>query len=174
MAFTIISAIDEARGIGRQGGLPWSLRGDLLRFKELTIGNFDQGRVNTVIMGRATWNSLPPSVRPMPRRLNIVLTSQAASFQVEPNVLVAASLDQALDLASQYGSGDIFVVGGSKVYAEAIQHPACERLMLTEVLGTHQCDTFFPEIPPVFKETSRSEEFEEAGERYRFLTLQRT
>ncbi|MBI5405411.1 MAG: dihydrofolate reductase, partial [Candidatus Kerfeldbacteria bacterium] len=121
MAFTIISAIDEARGIGRQGGLPWSLRGDLQHFKELTVGAFDQGRVNTVIMGRTTWNSLPPSIQPMPKRLNIVLTSQAASFPVEPNVLVATSLDQALEFADQYGSGDVFVIGGAKVYAEAIK-----------------------------------------------------
>lgn len=170
MAFSIISAVDANRGIGIGNKLPWSLKGDLDHFREITVGQFDADRVNAVIMGRTTWDSLPARFRPLPKRLNIVLTRDPAGFSPVPNVLVAKSLDEALQLAEQHGSGEMFVIGGASVYAQAIQHPACWKLYLTEIQQTFPCDAFFPDIPPVFREISRSEVREEAGLKYQFVT----
>ncbi|MBI4426532.1 MAG: dihydrofolate reductase [Candidatus Kerfeldbacteria bacterium] len=169
----MIAAVDAKRGIGIANKLPWNLKGDLDHFRKLTVGQFDAGRVNSVIMGRTTWDSLPAKFRPLPQRLNIVLTRDPAGFVPAPNVLVAKSLDEALQLAEQYGSGDIFVIGGASVYAQAIVHPACTKLYLTEIQQTFQCDTFFPGIPPAFHETSRSDSHEEGGVKYQFVTYEK-
>lgn len=171
--FSIIAAVDANRGIGIGNKLPWSLKGDLDHFREITVGQFDADRVNAVIMGRMTWNSLPAKFQPLPKRLNIVLTRDPAGFTLVPNVLVAKNLDEALQLAGQYGSGDAFVIGGASVYAQAIQHRACAKLYLTEIQQVFPCDAFFPEIPPVFREISRSEVHEEAGLKYQFVTYER-
>lgn len=172
-SFAIIAAIDAQRGVGRQGKLPWRLKDDLDHFREVTVGDFDAGRVNSVIMGRTTWDSLPAKFRPLPKRLNIVLTRQPVGFNPVPNVLVAKSLDEALQLAEQYGSGDTFVIGGASVYRQAIEHPACTKLYLTEIQKEFSGDTFFPEVPNIFRETSRSAPQEEEGVPYQFVTYQK-
>ena len=155
MNFSIIAAMDENRGIGKNNGLPWHLAADLKHFSEVTKGG-------TVIMGRRTWESLPERYRPLPGRLNIVVSRSELDFPVP----VAHSLDEALAAAE----GKTFVIGGATLYAEAIQHPACTELILTEVEGTADCDAFFPEIPAGFKMKTMSEEMEEGGQTFRFVT----
>lgn len=172
MTFSIIAALDTNRGIGIGNKLPWNLKGDLEHFRDVTVGDFERGRVNTVIMGRTTWESLPAKFKPLPKRLNVVLTRDPAGFSPVPNVLAAKSLDEALQLAEQYGSGDIFVIGGASVYAQAIQHPACGKFYLTEIKREFQCDTFFPEVPASFREVSRSAIHDEDGVQYQFVTYQ--
>jgi len=136
MLFNLIVAFDvSSRGIGRNGKLPWKLDPDLKRFKKLTMGG-------VVIMGRQTWGSI---ARPLGGRVNIVLTSQPA--QVKGADYVCCSLAEALC----YASGQkIFVIGGERVYTEAIQHSACLHIYATEVVSKADCDTFFPEIPAHF------------------------
>lgn len=172
-SFAIIAALDAQRGVGLKGQLPWRLRGDLDHFREVTVGDFDAGRVSSVIMGRTTWDSLPATFRPLPKRLNIVLTREPTGFNSVPNVLVAKSLDEALQLAEQYGSGDIFVIGGASVYARAIAHPDCVKLYLTEIHKEFPVDTFFPEVPNVFRETSRSAIQQEDGIPYQFVVYEK-
>ena len=103
--------------IGVDGGLPWQLPEDLARFKELTLGS-------TVVMGRATWESLPPAVRPLPGRRNVVLTRQPG-WQA-PGAVVARSLAEALDQP-----GDVWVIGGASVYREAL--PLADVVVVTEL-----------------------------------------
>lgn len=153
--------MDENRGIGYQNQLPWHLSADLKHFKEVTTGG-------TVIMGRKTWESLPETYRPLKERLNIVVSRSELSLP--EGVLLAHSLDEALELAEQHG-GDrkAFVIGGATLYAEAIAHAACNELMLTELEGHADCDAFFPEIPAAFFIEERSEEMEEKGFKFRFM-----
>lgn len=172
--FAIIAAVDAKRGVGYDGRLPWRLKGDLDHFREVTVGDFDVGRVNAVIMGRTTWDSLPAKFRPLPKRLNIVLTRDPAGFNPVPNVFIATSLNEALQLAAQHGRGEIFIIGGASIYAQAIQHPACKKLYLTEIKREFPCDTFFPGVPASFREVSRSEIHDEDGVQYQFVTYQRT
>lgn len=162
MSFSIISAIDKNRGIGKGGNLPWRLKGDMEHFKEITVGQGSNG----VIMGRTTWLSLPAKFRPLPERINVVLTEQDLSLP--QNVLRASSIDEAIKQLESKSVADIFVIGGGQVYAQGIAHPLCQKLFLTEVEGDFSCDTFFPEIPSEFVKTNESQLVTEGDISYRF------
>lgn len=155
--FAIIAAMDENRGIGKNNQLPWHLSADLKHFAAVTKGG-------TVIMGRKTWESLPGTYRPLKDRLNVVVSR--GELDLPEGVKLAHSLDEALELAE----GKTFVIGGATLYAEAIQHPSCKELILTEVDGEADCDAFFPQIPLSFQMAGMSEEHEEKGFSFRFVT----
>lgn len=157
MHFSIIVAIDEKGGIGKNNTLPWHIQADMKHFKELTTGG-------TVIMGRNTWESIPEKFRPLPNRLNIVLTGNL-NYLVPDGVKLASSLDGALAVSE----GKTFVIGGAKLFADAIKHPDCAELLITQIEGDFDCDTFFPFIPAQFQKTEESEEIEENGITFRFL-----
>jgi dihydrofolate reductase len=114
---------------------------------------------NAVVMGRRTWLSLPPALRPLPGRLNIVLTTGgaaavgaavvAAVAAAAAGPAVCGSLDEALALAARDPSVEsLFVIGGAGVYTEALAHPLCARVYLTRVFSEAPCDTFFPALDP--------------------------
>ncbi len=159
--FGMIAAMDENQGIGIKNQLPWHLPGDYRHFVETTSDG-------TVIMGRKTWESLPDKYRPLPNRLNIVLSSQS-NYDLPEGVLLAHSLDDALEKAE----GKTFVIGGAKLYAEAITHPNCQTLVLTEIYDQFDCDAFFPLVPSFYKVTQAGEEIEENGIHYRIFTYER-
>ncbi len=167
--FDVVVAADDAGGIGRRGGLPWRLPGDLRRFRALTRGS---GRA--VLMGRRTWESLPPRFRPLPGRLNVVLTRQPpASLALPSGVLVASSLDRALALAGAAGARRRFVIGGAQLYAQALAHPACRRVYLTRVQGRFGCDTFLAPLGEGFHLVSDDPGGQEGAVTYRFLVYER-
>jgi dihydrofolate reductase len=118
--------------IGRDGTLPWQLPEDLARFKALTTGA-------TVVMGRATWDSLPGSVRPLPGRRNVVLTRQDG-WRAD-GAVVARSLAEGLDQ-----DGDVWVIGGATVYRAAL--PYADVLVVTELDRAVEGDTVAPPIGP--------------------------
>lgn len=127
---SVIVAADENGAIGYQGDMLWHLRADLRRFRSITTGH-------AVVMGRKTWESLPR--RPLPGRLNIVMTRHA-DYQA-PGAVVAGSLRQALALAG--ADSEIFIIGGGDVYAQAL--PLASRIYLTRILAAApKADTFFP------------------------------
>lgn len=140
MIISIIAAMASNGAIGRDGGLPWHLPADLRRFRELTTGH-------TVIMGRKTFESIG---RPLPERVNIVITRQAGFG--EPGVTVAGSLEEALSMAS--GEGEVFICGGGEIYLQAL--PLADRIYLTLIDRPFDGDAFFPEIPyGLFVEAAR-------------------
>lgn len=148
--FSIISAIDKNRGIGKNNGLPWHLSADLKHFSEITKGG-------TVIMGRKTWESLPEKYRPLPERSNIVVSR--TELTLPEGTRLAHSLEEALKIAAHPLVETLhktFVIGGATLYAEAIHHPACEELLLTEIEETFDCDAFFPDIAAEWKNTQSS------------------
>jgi dihydrofolate reductase len=124
--------MDERRGIGKDGDLPWHLPSDLKRFKQLTMGHH-------LIMGRHTYQSIG---RLLPGRIMIVVSRQQ-DYQA-PGCLVAHSLEQALALAQNRGEIEVFVIGGGELFAEAIN--LADRIYLTEVQTVVECDTFFPDF----------------------------
>lgn len=131
----LIVVLAKDRAIGRGNRLLWSLPADMAHFREATKGA-------TVIMGRKTWESLPPKFRPLPGRHNIVISRQA-DYEAEGAVLVH-SLDDAVTEA-RHKDAPIFVIGGAEIYAQAM--PLAERLVLTEVDDTvADADAFFPVI----------------------------
>ena len=170
--FALVAAADSMRGIGKSGDLPWRLHGDMAFFRNLTRTTEDSGKLNAVIMGRKTWESIPPRFRPLEHRLNVILTRQD-NYDPGEEALLSSSLDQARQLlARRQDVEKVFVVGGGAVYQEAIRAPGCNRVYLTEVEGEFECDTFFPELPPEFKLVSRSAPNSEKGISYRFCLYQ--
>jgi len=124
--------------IGREGGLPWHLSGDLKFFKAQTLGK-------PVVMGRKTYQSIG---RPLPGRPNLVVTRDAA-FRVEGVEVftdLAAALARAQALAAQSGAAEVMVIGGGQIYAEAL--PRAARVYLTEVHARPAGDTVFPDLDP--------------------------
>lgn len=167
--FDVVVAADEGGGVGRQGGLPWHLPGDLRRFRALT-----RGPHRAVIMGRHTWESLPPRFRPLPGRLNVVLSRQPAHrLTLPPGVLLAPSLERGLALARDAGASRRFVIGGAQLYAQALIHPGCRRVHLTRVAGRFGCDAFLPPLGEEFRLVSDQPGGEHQGVAYRFLVYER-
>lgn len=132
--FVLIAAVAENRAIGRDNQLLWHIPEDMAHFRTLTAGQ-------TVIMGRKTWESLPPRFRPLPGRRNIVISRQ--TDYAAPGAELAASLENALALASTAGTA--FIIGGEQIYRQAL--PLAQRLEITEVALQPEADAWFPEIP---------------------------
>ncbi|MFA5088983.1 MAG: dihydrofolate reductase [Candidatus Omnitrophota bacterium] len=169
--FHIIVAVDSHNGIGKKGLLPWHLKGDMQHFKEITCASESEARQNLVIMGRKTWDSLPSRFRPLPERMNLVLTRDSG-FAVPPGVMKADSLNGALKnlLRQEFRDqvGQIFVIGGQQVFEAAIRHPQCQKLYVTHILKRFDCDAFFPDFSRQFKKISSSPQLNENGLGYFF------
>lgn len=171
LKFSIIAAADQAMGIGVKNTLPWRIPADLQYFSQVTT-EASEGMRNAVIMGRKTWESLPEKHRPLKDRLNVVLSR--GMVDLPEDVLLEHSLDEALQRVDAMDDIEhIFVIGGANLYAQAVEHPSCEKIYLTEVLDTFECDAFFPSFSDDdFSLLSRSEEHDENGIKYRFAVFQ--
>ncbi len=155
----LVVAYTDERVIGRDGGMPWHLPGDLAHFKRSTLGH-------PVIMGRKTWLSIG---RPLPGRRNLVL-SRDTSFSV-PGVECFESLDAAL--ASCQDAQIVCVIGGEQIFKQAL--PLADQVIATEIHANLAGDTWFPALPAgQWQETERLPQ--PAGENplsYDFVTYQR-
>lgn len=152
--------------IGREGGLPWHLSGDLKFFKAQTLGK-------PVVMGRKTWQSIG---RPLPGRPNLVVTRDPAFRPEGAEVFadVAGALARAQDLAAQSGAGEVMVIGGGQIYAETL--PLATRVYLTEVHARPEGDTTFPPLDPAAWVEARREAAVFGGEgqpAYSIVVLER-
>jgi dihydrofolate reductase len=139
MIVSIIAALDDRRGIGYQGRLPWHLSTDLKRFKSLTMGHH-------IIMGRKTYLSIG---KPLPGRTNIVLTKNEDYRSAD--VVVAHSIDDALEIARRNGETEVFIIGGGEIFRQALS--LADQLYLTYVHTDRASDTFFPELDRGWKIT---------------------
>ena len=131
MLISIIAAMSRNRVIGDKGGVPWRLPADVRRFRALTTGH-------SLIMGRKTFESIG---RPLPERINIVVTRQP-DYRAE-GCLVAPSLEAALLLAEP--ADEVFICGGTEIYQQAL--PFAGKLYLTFLEQDFSGDAYFPEIP---------------------------
>lgn len=163
MEIALIYASSANGVIGKDGTMPWHLPEDLARFKALTLGQ-------PVIMGRKTWDSLPPRFRPLPGRANIVVTRQD-DWQAD-GALRAASLDAALELARREGAGTAWVIGGAQLFALAL--PLAERIEATEIGRAFEGDTFLaPPAPAQWREVERSQHTSAQGLPFNFVQYRR-
>lgn len=146
---SIIVAVSEDWGIGKDNELLWHISEDLKRFKRLTSGN-------TVIMGKKTWESLPR--RPLPGRINIVLTDNP-NESIE-NAVTAYSIRDSLNKCDQ--NEEIFIIGGGSIYRQFM--PIADRLFITHVHMKAPADIYFPEIDLNIWEITEKEEFKTDGD----------
>jgi dihydrofolate reductase len=146
---SIIVAVSEDWGIGKDNELLWHISEDLKRFKRLTLGN-------TVIMGKKTWESLPR--KPLTGRKNIVLTDKPD--EVIENAVTAYSLNDALSKCEP--GEEVFIIGGGSIYRQFM--PLADRLFITHVHRKAPADIYFPEIDLTLWEITEKEEFNADGE----------
>jgi dihydrofolate reductase len=159
----IIVATDLKGAIGKNNTIPWRQKADMKSFKAITFEN-------TVIMGRKTFESIGKA---LPKRNNIVI-SRNKDFSVE-GITVCDSFEAAVGVAETLGK-DIFFIGGSEVYKQAL--PICEELLLTTIFTTiEDADTFFPENWADFYKAAESTVVYESDENndfcYKFTPCQR-
>ncbi|KAK7096815.1 dihydrofolate reductase-like [Littorina saxatilis] len=142
----VVAACNKG-GIGIEGRIPWRLKQDLAFFKKITTTTKDLQKQNAVVMGRKTWFSIPEKFRPLPNRVNIVLSRDLP--RAPEGAYLARSLSEAVTMLSTNPLGakveSVFVIGGSSVYEEAMTSGSFPcTLYLTRVLGDFECDTFIP------------------------------
>ncbi|XP_047513999.1 dihydrofolate reductase [Pieris napi] len=145
----LIAAACENMGIGVNGTLPWRLKNEMAYFTKMTSVVQDNSRQNAVIMGRVTWDCIPPKYKPLSDRINIVLTRNVDEVKkgVPNGVEVVNNLDEAIKLIESRSDIEAaWVIGGSHIYKAAIEHPNCEKIYLTEIQKKYECDTFFPDF----------------------------
>ena len=143
---TLIVAATPSLGIGKAGGMPWRLRTELAYFARVTK-RAPAGALNAVVMGRKTWFSIPARFRPLPDRINVVLSRDAnLDLQTDaPGVIRASSIADALEkLEGRADVGRIFVIGGAEIYKAAMEHPGKKNVLLTRIENEFEVDTFFP------------------------------
>lgn len=136
MEVIIIAAVAENRVIGKDNDLIWHLPKDLKFFKDTTSGY-------PVIMGRRNYFSIPEKYRPLPNRLNIVLTRKR-DLNIE-DVKIFHELQDSIDWLRNEGHDKIFIIGGGQVYANSLKENVCNKMYITHVHETFEGDTFFPE-----------------------------
>jgi len=133
MILSLIVAMDEEDGIGRDKQIPWHLSADLQRFKQFTMGH-------CIIMGRRTYESIG---HPLPGRTSIVITRRK-DYQAKAGVICADSLQDALRTAKRLGETEAFIIGGGEIFQHSL--PLADQIYLTRVHTRIQADTFFPPI----------------------------
>ncbi|KAF2652712.1 hypothetical protein K491DRAFT_604319 [Lophiostoma macrostomum CBS 122681] len=185
LPLTLILAATPSLGIGQAGQLPWpSLKSEMGYFARVTkrvppnpasatasastststTTTTTRKRMNAVVMGRKTWDSIPERFRPLKGRVNVVVTRNPEALdwragagkkeggEGEEGPVVVSSVSAALErLQTSRGSGSVdlqvervFVIGGASIYKAALELPQCERVLLTDIKREFECDTFFP------------------------------
>ena len=143
MALNLIFARARNGVIGHNNTLPWHLPEDLAHFKATTLGQ-------PVIMGRKTWDSLPVKFRPLPGRMNIVVTRQTDWHSDGAHVV--HSVDEALQACPT--EAQPWVIGGAELYRLAM--PKATRVVVTEIDADYEGDAFAPELDASWQEASRT------------------
>ena len=160
--FACVVAADEARGIGRANDLPWPrLAGDVAHFKRITTETRAPAHRNAVIMGRRTWESIPPRYRPLPGRINIVVSRTARAL--DGTDAVVDGIDAAVDAAVAANAESIYIAGGGAIYTAAIADPRCLLVYYTQIAGRFDADTFFPPFEDRFVLEAEDPPREDAG-----------
>lgn len=143
--------------IGQDNRIPWHLSEDMTHFKALTLGH-------PVIMGRKTWDSLPPRFRPLPGRANHVLTRDGLWH--ENGAQPSPGLRRLLSKLEQ--NAEIWVIGGAEIYAQTL--PRATRAEVTEIELTVEGDAFAPEFGPGWSEVARVRHVSASGMAYSFVS----
>ncbi len=153
---SLIVAYAKNHVIGNKGCIPWRIKGEQKRFKELTTGN-------VVIMGRRSYEEIG---HPLPNRMNIIV-SNTKRFEAE-NCMTASSLEEAIRLA---GDREIFISGGARLYEEAM--PLVEKMYVTEIDSEIEGDTYFPDFDKEQFDKEIVERHDEGEIPYTYVTYTR-
>lgn len=165
---SIIVAMDENRGIGLHNKIPWHIKEDLIRLKNLTVGH-------VTILGRTTFESMlgyyQKSGKPtMTLRTHIVITRNRGYSVEKKYGMVVHSVEEALKTAKQIEKKEIFIIGGAKIFEQTINN--ADKLYITLVKGKYDADAFFPDYS-AFTKVITSREGNSNGLSYNFIDLEK-
>lgn len=167
MKISIIVAMDEKKGIGKDNKIPWHIKEDLIHLKNLT-------RNHVVILGRKTYDSMVSyynkSGNPMPGKLYLVVTRDKTYVPARDAGIAASSIDEAVTKAKQGEQSEVFVIGGQQIFNQTIN--IADKLYLTIVEGEFAADTFFPDYSE-FKKVIFEKAGESEGYKYKFIELEK-
>lgn len=171
----VIWAQAQDRVIGAEGTMPWNVPEDMAYFRQVT-------RSSPVVMGRRTWESLPEAFRPLPGRVNVVITGDDARSRqlTEQGALTASSLQEAVERAEPHAAATstVWVMGGGTIYAEAIDTGLARVAAVTQLDLSVDGDTHAPALDPqqwhlVSAAPEEGWQPSESGVGYRFETYAR-
>lgn len=143
MTLTLIACVDAENGIGKAGTLPWHVPEDMQFFRDITTFVHVASKKNAVIMGRKTWESIPEKFRPLSQRWNIVVSSTQKGEH--DGAYFVPSVEAAIECAKTLDAETMFIIGGSSLYAYALEHLFVDEMYITHLSDTFACDIFFPE-----------------------------
>ena len=171
--FHIILAVDEKLGLGKENTLAWNISADMKYFKEITSQTQDLARLNAVIMWRKTWESIPSKYRPLPERINCILsrsiTDQSTWSDINDMVLYFNSLESCLtELEKKDNIEDIYIIWWAFLYNQIISDDRLDTIYITRVMWDYDCDVFFDGIPDSFSLENYTDEQEDNGIKFRF------
>jgi dihydrofolate reductase len=170
MRISIIAAVDQNRGIGKDNKMPWHIAEDLVKLKKLTLGH-------TVVLGRNSYESMvwyyDKSGRPMPGKMYIVVTRNQDYKPQRENAMAVQSVEQAIDKAKNIEQEEVFIIGGAQIFNEALGKNLVNRLYITVVEGDYDVDTYFPDYSLFSKIIFEEKQVSKTGQRFKFLTLER-
>ncbi|MBS1765442.1 MAG: dihydrofolate reductase [Bacteroidetes bacterium] len=135
MRISLIAAMDQHRLIGANNGLPWHLPADMKYFKEKTIGHH-------ILTGRKNYESIPEKYRPLPGRVNLIVTRQRNCEY--PGARCFHSINEAIEQARSHGEKELFVIGGGELFTQMMSR--ADKMYLTFIHYTFRGDVYFPEI----------------------------
>jgi dihydrofolate reductase len=160
LIISLIVAVDQKGGIGKNNQLPWHLSSDLKRFKSITMGHH-------LVMGRKTYETIG---KPLPGRTMIVVTKNPSYHP--GGCIIANSIEQALKVAEANNEDEVFIIGGGEIFTQSID--IANKIYLTTVHAVTNADVFFPKITDPSWKISWSEEInkdinDEHGSDYKIM-----
>ncbi|XP_041112217.1 zgc:153031 [Polyodon spathula] len=145
----LIAAACNNMGIGKNGYLPWNLPSEFKFFLDTISSVSTPGMKNLLVWGRKCWEAFPESLLPLPNTLHVILSRTLSSVPKHAQYL-CSDLQGSVKLGSTHPLNEvietIWIIGGVEPYTEALQHPWCDLLYLTDVQADFECDTYFPEF----------------------------
>lgn len=134
MIISIIVAVDNNNGIGKNNSLLCKLKDDLLNFKNLT-------KNHCILMGRKTFESIG---KPLPNRTNIIISRNYNKNY--DNTFIFNNINQAIDFAKEKNENELFICGGGEIYKYFLENNLVNKIYLTQINNNFNADTFFPQI----------------------------
>ena len=140
----IVAALAPDFGIGLKGGLPWRLKQEMKYFRAVTSYSSQPNLKNAVIMGRKTWESIPKKFRPLPDRVNVILSRSHQGAILEDGTILVESLDAAINLLQDQNIDKIYIIGGAQIYNQILNDERLTHVLLTEIESKQpvEMDTF--------------------------------
>jgi len=156
MKFNIILAVDKKNWIWKNNELAWNIPTDLKYFKKITTNTRDLAKMNSVIMWRKTWESIPSKHRPLSNRINCILSRELKYEDIDSKidnfVLHFNDFDHCLDeLNKRDNIEEVFLIWGSSLYNQFISHKDLDKIYITKIKWDYNCDVFFDWIPDYFQ-----------------------